>query len=511
MKTIFKQYILVGFTLLASTSCSKFDELNANPDAAVIATAPMLATGLILNITESGISSQKTFLLPFMLGKTVVYTEYAAGEQYNDLGRSDFAGLRALTNVDKMISYTVEGPTKNSYVALGHFVRAWKFYNMTMQVGDIPYSNALKGETNVVAPTYDSQKQVFSGILNELDEANKLFTQGSKFDGDPIYGGDVTKWQKLVNTFELQVLMTLSKKTSDADLKVTERVKEIVNSRPIFQSNVDNFQLKYSDKAGQRYPFYKLGNPSIIYPISSALLLDKLKALDDRRLFYYANPSPIQLAKGKAVNDPSAYIGVDPAMPYADVSKIYTSKDYSPLNSRYTELPAGEPVSLLSYAQLKFILAEATVRGWITGTSAATYYTDGIKAAMQFVVDNTPNEPTYTHNMPITTDYINSYVASDKVKLTGTADKQLEQILTQRFFSTFLQSPNDAFYENRRTGYPAFPINPASNKNVPSDKLPVRWQYPQSELDYNSANVTQAISSQYGGNDNANQIMWLLK
>lgn len=246
MKTIFKQYILVGFALLASTSCSRFDELNANPDAAVIATAPMLATGLILDITDAAINTQKTFLLPFMLGKTIVYTEYAEGTQYNDLGRSDFAGLRTLTNVEKMISYTVDGPTKNSYVALGHFVRAWKFYNITMQVGDIPYSNALKGESNVVAPTYDSQKQVFAGILNELDEASKLFAQGSKFDGDPIYGGDVTKWQKLVNTFELQVLMTLYKKTGDADLKVTDRFKEIVSSRPIFQSNADNFQLKYS-------------------------------------------------------------------------------------------------------------------------------------------------------------------------------------------------------------------------------------------------------------------------
>lgn len=511
MKTTYKHFLLAGLVLMTSAGCSHFEQMNANPDAAVNATAPMLATNLILDITDVTISSQKTFMQPFMLGKTIIYTEFAEPQQYNDLGRTTFAGIPVLANVDKMLAYAATSSARNSYTALGKFVRAWKFFQLTMRVGDIPYSNALKGETGGIAPTYDSQKQVFAGILTELDEADKLFAQGTKFDGDPIYGGDVTKWRKLVNTFELQVLLNLYKKTGDADLKVTDRFKEIVASRPIFLSNADNFQLVYSDKAGQRYPFYKLGNPSIIYTMVSSLLTDKLKALDDRRLFYYANPSPVQITKGKAVNDPTAYIGTDPAMVYSDISKIYAGKDYSNVNSRYMELPAGEPVYLLSYSQLKFMLAEATVRGWITGTTAATYYSDGITAAMKFTADNTPNDVAYHHNMPMTADYVASYVASDKVKLTGTSEKQIEQILTQKFISTFLQAPYDAFFENRRTGYPAFPVNPASNVNVPGDKLPVRWLYPQSELDYNGTNVKQALSTQYNGNDNTNELMWLLK
>lgn len=511
MKTTVKQYILAGLVVLSSASCSHFDEINSNPDAAVNATAPMLATKLILNVTDETISSQKTFMQPFMLGKTILYTEFAEPQQYNDLGRTSYDVVPVLTNVEKMLKYAETSSAKDSYTALGSFIRAWKFFNLTMRVGDIPYTNALKGESGTIAPTYDTQKQVFQGILNELDQANTLFAKGIKFDGDPIYGGDAAKWRKLVNTFELHVLLNLYKKTGDADLKVVDRFKEIVASRPIFTSNADNFQLIYSDKAGQRYPFYKLGNPSIIYTMVSSTLIDKLKTMDDRRLYYYANPSPVQITKGKAVNDPTAYIGTDPAMVYSDVSKIYATKDYSNVNSRYMELPGGEPVYLLSYAQLKFMLAEATVRNWISGTPAATYYSDGITAAMTFTMTNTPNDPLYHHNMPITADYIASYVASDKVKLAGTSEKQIEQIQTQRFISTFLQSPYDAFFENRRTGYPAFPVNPASNVNVPGDKLPVRWLYPQSELDYNGTNVKQALTSQFNGNDNTNELMWILK
>lgn len=512
MKNIVKSLFVTGLMLSTLPSCSKFEELNTNPDAAVNATAPMIATNLILNITDNTISSGKGFLQPAMLGKSVLYTEFPEDYQYNYLGRASFDGLAVLTNVEKMIGYAQEGPEKNAYTALGKFIRAWKFYNLTMQVGDIPYSDALKGETDVIAPKYDSQKDVFVGILKELDEADQLFSQGTAFQGDPIYNGDVTKWRKLVNTFELQVLLSLYKKTSDTDLRVTERFKTIVANRPIFQSSADNFQLVYSDKANQRYPFYKLGNPSIIYPMVSQVPIAILKNLQDYRLFYYANPSTVQVAAGKAVSDYTAYIGTDPSMVYSDMTRVYTSKDYSALNSRYTELADSEPVYLLSYSMLKFILAEATLRGWITGTSTETHYNEGITAAMKFTASHTPDNALYHHNRVITDAYITSYLRSDQVKLSGTTEQQLNQIITQRYLSTFLQAPNnDAFYENRRTGYPKFPINPASNNNTPADKLPLRWLYPQKELDYNTDQVKAAIASQYGGSDDFNQQMWLLK
>lgn len=510
MRTYASKYLLAGLLVSSLAGCNKFDELNSNPDTAVNATAPMLATRMILDITEKSISTQKSFIQPFLLSKSMIWTEFAEDFQYNYLGRASFDAMTILTNVEKMKSYTVEGPTRNSFTALGNFIRAWKFYEQTMRVGDIPYSDAVKGEQNVISPKYDTQKEVFAGILNELDQADKLFAAGVKFDGDPIYGGDVTKWRKAVNTFELQVLLSLYKKTGETDLKIVERAKDIVANRPVFTGNADNFQLVYSDKNEQRYPFYKLGNPFTIYPMVSDVLISKLKTLQDRRLFYYANPSPVQVAAGKAVSDYAAYKGTDPAMVYSDISKIYTSKDYSGLNSRYTEMANAEPVFQLSYPMLKFMLAEMTLRGWITGT-AADHYNEGVKAALQFVAGNTPDNADYHHNMKITDAYITTYLASDGVKLAGTTEQQIEQILTQKYLHTFLHAPYNAFFENRRTGYPAFPINTASNENTPADKMPVRWLYPQKELDYNNANVTKAITSQYGGSDNFNQQMWLLK
>jgi hypothetical protein len=511
MKTLSKFYIALGVSALSLVGCSDFEELNTNPDAAVNTSSSMLATGLILNVTDNAISSGKSFLSPHLLSKSVIYTEFPEDYQYNYLGRTNYDGMTALTNVEKMIAYAPSEPLKNSYTALGKFIRSWKFFDLTMRLGDIPYSQALSGEKGIVAPKYDTQKEVFAGILNELDEADKLFAAGVKFDGDPVYGGDVTKWRKLVNTFELQVLLNLYKKTAEDDLRVVERFKDIVSNRPVFTSNADNFQLVYSDKAGQRYPFYKLGNPAVIYPMMSETILGKLKELNDYRLYYYANPSPVKVAAGTAVNDPKAYIGTDPSMVYSSISSIFGTKDYSPLNSRYTELPNCEPVFLLSYPMLKFMLAEAVLRGWINTSTASAYYSEGITAAMQFTASSTPDDALYHHNMKMTDAYIASYVASDKVKLVGTTEQQLSQIITQKYLSTFLHAPFNAFFENRRTGYPAFPINPASNGNLPADKMPIRWLYPQKELDYNTQNVQQAITSQFGGSDDVNLQMYILK
>jgi hypothetical protein len=157
------------------------------------------------------------------------------------------------------------------------------------------------------------------------------------------------------------------------------------------------------------------------------------------------------------------------------------------------------------------MLAEASLRGWINGTTASTYYENAIRTGMQFVANNTPDNADFHHNRKITADYITAYLASPKVKLSGTPEQQLEKIITQRYLGTFLQAGFDGYFENRRTGYPVFPVNPLSNNNTDKDKIPVRWMYPDTEINYNYDNLTKAIQSQYGGNDDYNQKMWLLK
>lgn len=503
---------IILFAALFICSCSKFDDINTDPGKTTRVTSAMLATTLLLDVTKTTFASGTGFMRPHLLGKYVCWASSANEEQYNQLGRTEyFDRLVVLNNIDKMISLASSEELKNSYTALGHTIRAWRFFELTMQVGDIPYSEALLGETaRRTKPGYDLQKDIFLGILHELDKADSLFTLGSNFEGDPIYNGNTLQWRKLVNTFQLKVLINLFHKTGDADLEVTGRFRQITMRRPVFAGNEDNFQLKFFDKAGQKYPFYKEGNQSYVYITLSSVIVDSLKALQDRRLFYYANPSPVKTGGGMAASDWNAYTGIDPSILHSRLLQVTNTGDYSRINDRYLQLPVGEPIYLLSFAELKFIQAEAVVRGWIPGDADA-YYSEGVMAAMRFVRDNTPDDARYHHNMPITNDYVRDvYLKQPAVAFSTVQAQQLQQIFLQQFLAGYLQNPGLAFYEYRRTGYPVFPVNPASNLNIPSDKIPMRWMYPQKELDYNSENLTDAIQRQYGSDD-VNALMWLLK
>ena len=120
------------------------------------------------------------------------------------------------------------------------------------------------------------QKEVFIGILNELDSANMLFATGTDFSGDFIYKGSVDQWQRLTNSFELNVLMQLYKKTGDADLKVVSRFKDIVDNRPLMRDYDDNFAVKYVNSAGYSYPWSNTPtqiNSFTIYPMVGATLI----------------------------------------------------------------------------------------------------------------------------------------------------------------------------------------------------------------------------------------------
>ncbi|MGY0037147.1 SusD/RagB family nutrient-binding outer membrane lipoprotein [Pedobacter sp. NJ-S-72] len=516
---ILKYILLLSGLAVVIGGCQKYEEINTNPNATTQVNSSMLATTLILNITRNSISSQKSFMQPFLLGKYLTWGEGQESFQYNKLGRADFDSVKVLRNIPPMLKYATSDGLRKSYEGLGHFISAYQFFINTMQVGDMPYSEANKGESDrILQPKYDTQKAVFLGILKELDQANELFAAGANFEGDPIYGGKADNWRRLANSFQLHVLLNLYKKTGDADLNVIERFKDIVANRPLMRDYKDNFALAYTSMAGQNYPWSDVpagsGNSFVKsnYTMLSNVLIDPLKVMKDKRLFYFAKPSPVKIAAGEDQSAYKAYVGVEPSDTFTALQTTRGSKDYSDLNNRYAQLVNAEPVNVFSYWDLQFALAEATVRGWIGGASAQTYYAAGISNSMKFIAVYTPDLADYHHNMKMDDAYINAYPSTEGVLLSGSSEQQISQIITQKYLANFLQgSKFISWFENRRTGYPFFKLNASTSLNIPSANFPVRWFYPSAELNYNSGNVTAAIASQYNGSDDNNQLMWILK
>ncbi|SDE28929.1 SusD/RagB family nutrient-binding outer membrane lipoprotein [Niabella drilacis] len=509
MKQIMKKTGLLCLSgVLLLSSCSKFGEINTNPDATEKVNASLLATNIILQNLKFQGRDAKACLSDNGLAKYIAYgNETILSSQYNYLGATDFGPMLLATNAASMVNYATGSVMEDSYKGLAKFSRAYMFYNLTMQVGDIPYSAAGQGGSGNIRAAYDTQEEVLRGILDELKEADQYFARGVRFDGDPSpYAGDPDKWRRAVNAFSLKVLLSLSPKAGTASLDIKNRFAAIANSGALLQNNTGFLGLNYSTT--NVHPLSGTNDLFTSRTIISALVIDQLKQLNDRRLYYFADPAKAQITNGVPESDPAAYVGADVSADYNDITANLIANKYALINSRYLKEAVGDPRILISYAEQQLVLAEARILGWITTGSAKAYYESGVKAALATLLNA---KASYAHGMPLTQAYIDGYFTGEAA-FKSSPDDQLKQIWLQRYLLNFMQDPQTAFFEYRRTKFPAFPVNPATSLNENNkNAIPVRWLYPSSEVNYNKANLIEALNRQYGGVDEINKVMWLLK
>jgi len=291
-----------------------------------------------------------------------------------------------------------------------------------------------------------------------------------------------------------------------ADATTKARFAAIVAAGNLFTTIDDNLQLKYLNQTGNYHPLYqqqRFTAPTMV----SATVVGILKTLNDRRLFYFAEPSAVQITQGKLKTDPDAYIGVNVAISYSQLATIYAGANVSVLNIRYATIFGCEPFVLVGYPEQNFIIAEAIELGWMSGSSQ-TYYETGVKAALAYTM---ATDVTYAHGKAIDQAYINAYFTGEAAYKTASADR-LKQIWTQRYLLNFMQDGTFAYYEFRRNGYPTFPLDPATNLNADNiNGFPMRWTYPASEAQTNKDNLVEALTRQYQGFDDNNKLMWILK
>ena len=267
-----------------------------------------------------------------------------------------------LLNTVKMMQEAEKINNKN-YIAIGKFYRAFHFYNLSMKFGSIPYTEAVKGESGITQPKYDNQETVMAGILNELKEANDLINSSDIIGGDIVYNGDASKWKKLINSFRLKVLMTLCKKTTVGGINIANEFAAIAGNQSLMTSIQDNGELKFKDAADSRYTtFNSSGYGSSLYMAN--YFINMFKDRQDPRLFTFAEQTTSAKENGLAVTNFNGYNGGNPTYPYSDNADLITAKNISKVNERFYKDAINEPSNILSYAELEYILAEATARGW---------------------------------------------------------------------------------------------------------------------------------------------------
>ena len=510
----YKTFALALLVVCVNACTDNFDEINTNPDATTKASAALLATSVTGELVKYDF--WVSVANDGMRSKIFVDTEGAQAAQYNLLGRSTFDWYIILTTAGKMAENAAPD-FYDAYEGLFLFAKAFRLYYCTMFVGDIPYSEALKAETDgIIKPVYDTQKEVFRQILDDLDKANEHFAAATaSFSGDVLFDGDPKKWQKVVNSFALKVLITLSKRAADTpDMNIPGRFAQVA-ARPLLASSADNLQFESRNQPGMYPPYYNVSNQSWMYLRMSTVTLDILKEHGDYRLFYYAEPSEYFQAQGVSVSDYDCYPGINPSWNNTYIERLTGERRTCRINPRYLhETDGGEPIVKVGYVQQEFILAEGALRGWLPGHTASEHYLKGIEAGLRFTADNTSDNPRFHNNRRITDAYIAQHIRKASLQLSETPanfEEDLKKIMEQKFVASFIQYKFDPWFDNRRTGWPVLPIDPETNQNELPDRMPIRWFYPSEETTQNTENYQAALDRQFNGVDDHNAHMWLTK
>jgi hypothetical protein len=533
---------IAAFTLVTGAffSCEDLTSVNTNPNGVQ---PDVVNPNLVMPTVLTEMAKLYVNLGYQDIAGVVQHTQKDAWSSgHNDYdwgGNQSWAGYYDILRNNDLLYQRAIAQNLEFHQGVSLVTKAFMFGLITDLWGDAPYTNALKGELGGVAnilPTYDSQEVIYTGILADLDKANKLLSkQKSEYSSivdnvDVIYNGDPVKWRKLANSLALRYYMRISAKKADVAKAGIENIVKNPANYPIITTNAEDATMGFPgtsdgtswpanavfDVSGSNYRRIKMANTFVEY----------LQGVNDPRLGIWAAKVEIPLvvdatlpAGTDKITGGKRYLSPDKV----GNSKIDTDQEYVGLPTSFSALPSAYNLNptpgqtsfnphvsflapmyknatgallrarLVSAAEVNFILAEAAQKGWSVG-DAKTFYEAGVKASLT----------TWGVGSSAT-----SYLGTKGVSYDGT----LKQIMEQKWIASWTAA-TEAWFDYRRTGFPALTAGPAAKRQA----LPVRFYYMQDEIRINAINATSAMDklevsnySQADGKNSAWSKPWLMQ
>jgi hypothetical protein len=468
--------LLVGLVFAAVACSDGLTDLNENPNGPTAVPVefllPTAIQGAVGNAWGSGQS----------LSHTSIWPQHTVQIQYPDEERgivrpSTMDGYwsgyytGSLKDIQTVIDIGVETEHVNAE-GVGRIWKSFVFHILTDYFGDVPYSDALNGEENTL-PVYDAQADIYDGMLADLTAGVGMLNASAQTfgGGDLLYANDMAAWRKFGNSLRMRLAMRLS----EVDPATAQAQFTAAYNAGGFTSNDDNALLDYPGGT-YRFPLYAnyLGRDD---HAMSSTMVDTLKSMSDPRLFLFAEPAATD---GEYRGHGNGRQSLPAGQSLGDISRI---------GNFWRADGETTPATVLTYAEVLFLQAEAAERGWISA-DPATLYMDAIEAHMN-QYDPYGVGPTDTE--------IADYLASPAVAYAG-----MNSIYLQKWISLFMTGP-EAWSHIRRTGVPHLEMGP----DLQLSRIPVRMPYPDTEQALNSVNLNAAVARQGGGiNDLVTPLWW---
>lgn len=537
-----KFIITLILILTVAVSCHDLDELNINPNGVDPETAdlnllmPTIITGVSKSVVSLGFGNLAGVMQHTQKdGWSSSHNDYDWDVTSNRWG--GYYGI--LRNNNEFYKKAVENELEfHQGVAL--IMKSYTFGLITDLWGDAPYSQALKGldGTEFLKPVFDNQKDIYLGILDDLETANTLLSNdNSSYIGiissqDVLYNGDVSKWRKLANSLALRYYMRLSVKESAIASAGITKITSDPGKYPLIVSASDDANVPYpgtspSDSWPTNTVFDTSDSGSYSRIKMCGTLVEKLQSFNDPRLAIWANKieTPLELVAGSEIDqivsgireisqdivddyEDSWNVGIDYDAEYVGIPpSVFAASQYnlnpnleqgvfnphaSQLNDIYKETSGSLLLArLMSASEVHFILAEAAINGWASG-SAETHYNMGVQESL---------------NAWGVGDTFDTYIVD--APYAG-----LEEVMEQKWIASW-SAAAEAWFDYRRTGLPDFQAGESAKREA----LPLRFYYNfNEEINLNLENAEAAISkltpTGFNGDDSNNSAwskMWLLQ
>ncbi len=437
-------------------SCSQWIDTSLNTDpnnpSNVSVTSQLPAIEGSLAFTNGGqISRFACMLTQQYLGtdrQHAGYYGYLITE--NDVGGSIWDNYYSVVMKNAQNLIQQSGSGSPHYRGAGRILLSYAMAAVTDTWGDAPYSETFRLQrdgTGTLTAKFDDQQSIYAALQLQLDSAiidlnstvNAIpldFSIGG-IPVDAVYGGDKKKWLRAAWTLKARLALHTSKRVGNTALQ-----NVLIYLQKGLQSNADNMQFAFGNSAATPNPLFGFMRDRADIDIGP-MMEKMLNSLKDPRT---------------------------PAFAAVDVGNVSSGN-----GDGFGALVASNnsSVTFLSYAEAKFIEAEANQRLG-NADAARTAFIAGVNASLSATGVSGDDAKAYT----------------DQASVVPASGISLQRIMEQKYIALFTQP--EVWTDWRRTGFPV--LTPVSGNAVPR-RLPV----PQNERLYNGANVPA----------NSNQSPWL--
>jgi len=330
----------------------------------------------------------------------------------------------------------------NNLVLMAVCTKAFAYQFLADLYDQLPYSEALQAESGVTQPVFDQAKDVYAGLISEIDNALALDFSGGEnawVQTDFVFGAgglasQTNSWIQFANTLKLKMWLRQTK-VNDGGAGGAIGALLAENNFLTDDAKIDVF----IDIANQSNPLYETNIRQLNTGLNlraSRTLLSWLQVNEDPRLDIYfttGSDGHMGLRQGDIEIPGSVLPGA-----MVDVARF----------------SATRPFYFFTKDEVEFMLAESQLRYGDGAAAKAMYEAAVVDACARVGAD------------------CSGMVSGAYAYPDGSFEENLKAIIMQKWASS-VERGHESFFDQNRTGIPAIsPVNSDDETYVPGE-----WTY----------------------------------